>query len=90
MKTPRYTFDPIASNNLNGSFTVSRRNEITGYYTTWYVEPDSTSSTGWRIWRPTPSNRPMVITPTGSLGRRILAIVTATQARFSDQAVGGV
>jgi hypothetical protein len=78
MISPRYTFDPIATKTLTDTYYVSRRNEITGYYTTWYVEPDSTNSTGWRIWRPTPSNRPMIITPTGTLGRRILAIVNKT------------
>ena len=78
MSSPRHTFDPIATRNLDGSFVVSRRDEVTGYHTTWYVEPNPTSSTGWRIWLPTPSNRPMVITPTGTLGRRILAIVNKT------------
>lgn len=73
----RYTFDRAATANLDGSFTVSRRDEVTGYYTTWYVEPDPVSHTGWRIWRPTPSNRPLTITPTGTLGRAILARVTA-------------
>jgi hypothetical protein len=86
----RYTFDRFATANLNGSFTVSRRDEVTGYYTTWYVEPDPVSHTGWRIWRPTPSNRPLTITPTGTLGKRILAVVRATQERFGNQAVEGV
>jgi len=80
MPSPRHTFDTIASNNLDGCFTVSRRDEITGFYTTWFVEPEPASSTGWRIWKPMPSNRPMVITPTGTLGRRILTIVNKTIA----------
>ena len=88
MSTPRYTFDRFATkhDDCYGVSAVTDR----GWMITWFVEPDPTSSTGWRIWKPTPSNHPAYITPSGSLGRRILKVVAATQARFHDQAVGGV
>lgn len=86
----RYTFDSIATCGLDGAYYVSRRNEVTGFYTTWYVEPDPASATGWRIWKPTAFNRPQYITPSGALGKRILAIVAATQARFGNQTVDKV
>lgn len=84
----RYTFDRFATRH-DTSYSVSAVTDR-GWMITWFVEPDPTSRTGWSIWKPTPSNEPAYITPTGSLGRRILAIVAATKARFDDQAVGGV
>ena len=84
MSNSRYTFDRYAVKHDTG-YSVTAVAEVSGYATTWYVEPDPTSHTGWRIWKPTPSNHPAYITPSGALGRRILARVAATQARFGDQ-----
>jgi len=85
----RYTFDRFATRHDTG-YSVSAVAEVTGWTHTWYVGPDPLSRTGWRIWKPTPSNRPQPITPSGALGRRILAVVRATQERVDNQTVEGV
>ena len=85
MKTPRYTFDRFATRHDTG-YSVSAVTDR-GWMITWFVDPDPSSRSGWSIWKPTPSNYPAYITPSGTLGKRILKVVAATQARFSDQAV---
>lgn len=90
MTTPRHTFDRHVGRTLDGNYYVSRRDEITGYYTTWFVEPCDADSTGWRIWKSMPSNRPMVINSRGRLGRQILARVLAAHPHLKDRPMGGV
>jgi hypothetical protein len=86
VNTPRYTFDRYATKH-DTCYSVSAVTDR-GWMITWYVE--LAEDGGWEIWRSKPSNDLLYVKPTGTLGRRILAIVAATQARFSDQAVGGV
>lgn len=83
-----YTFDRYAVRHDTG-YSVSAVTDR-GWGVTWFVEAAPDSRTGWRIWKPTPSNHPAYILTTGALGKRILAIVAATQARFDYQAVDGV
>lgn len=89
MTTPRYTFDRFATRHSDGCYSVSAVTDR-GWMITWFVEPKPESRSGWSIWKPTPSNEPAYITPSGSLAKRILKVVAATQARFDDQAIGGV
>lgn len=79
----RYTFDRYATRHSDGGFSVSAVTDR-GWTITWYVDPSTTSSTGWRIWKPTPSNEAMGISPYGKLGKRILTVVRATQERFDN------
>lgn len=78
--TPRYTFDRSVTDFGDGSYAVSAVT-AKGWNISWFVEPDAQARTGWRIWRPTPSNETLAITPTGSLGRAILARVNDHRAR---------
>ena len=82
----RYTFDRYATRH-HSSYSVSAVTDR-GWGITWYVERGQDGS--WVIWKPTPSNEPAYINPTGSLAKRIFKIVAATQARFGDQAVDKV
>ena len=78
----RYTFDRYATRHDTG-YSVSAVADVSGWTHTWFVDPDPASPAGWRIWKPTPSNVPLAISPSGVLGKRVLAVVRATQERWA-------
>lgn len=84
----RYTFDRYATRHDTGYSVMAVTDR--GWAITWYVDPAPGSTTGWVIWKPTPSNEAVYLNPTGSLARRILAVVRRTQERFDNQPVEGV